>query len=203
MFFRRFKYYLAIDLFMNEEIEITVFLKNPEEVKKILGKIAKFKKEKNQKDDYFVPKTRDFFQEKPTKEYLRIRCQEGKSEIAYHFCHFQKNGNLLKSDEYETEIKDPKTMVEILEKLGFVKKVTVTKHREYYLYKNFEICVDQVKELGCFLEVEAINSTESPEKTLKQCFKVLDEIGAKWEKTSEGGYPDKILRKMGGEGGRI
>ncbi|MCC7570513.1 class IV adenylate cyclase [Candidatus Micrarchaeota archaeon] len=129
---------------------MTVFLKNPKEVQKKLNEIASFIKEKNQKDKYFVPKNRDFFQEKPTKEYLRIRHQEGHSKLAYHFCHFQNNGDLLKSDEYETEIKDPKTMTEILEKLGFIKKVTVTKHRKYYEYKNFEVLIDYIKELVIF-----------------------------------------------------
>ena len=182
---------------MNEEIEIKVILKNPEELEQRLNDIAQFIKEKTQKDEYFVPAGNDFFAVNPTKEYLRIRHQQGKSEMGYHYCHFNDSGELLKTDGYETVVEDPEMTAVILEKLGFTKKVTVTKQRKYYEYKDFEILIDYIEELGYFLEIEAKKRHGNVEETIEQCYALLDEIGAKWEKTSkEGGYPDRILKKM-------
>ncbi len=124
---------------MEEEIEIKVFLKNPEEVESTLNKVATFIKERTQKDEYFVPKHKDFFDEKQVTEYLRVRHEDGNNNIGYHFLHFDKDGSLLKTDEYETEVKDPKMMSEILKKIEMVHKVNVTKNRKYFEYKDFEV----------------------------------------------------------------
>lgn len=180
---------------MQEEIEIKVFLKNPDEVETKLKKIAKFIKEKTQKDGYFVPKRKDFFAQNPTIEYLRVRYEDGKDSVGYHFCHLDKDGSLLKTDEYETKIENPEMMSIILKKIGMKHKVTVTKHRKYFEYKDFEILIDHIEELGYFIEIEAKNVKESIQQTKKECYKLLDEFGAIWEKTPDQGYPDMILQK--------
>ncbi len=46
---------------MNEEVEIQVVLKNPEEVELKLREVARFVKEKIQKDEYFTPIHENFF----------------------------------------------------------------------------------------------------------------------------------------------
>ena len=186
---------------MNEEIEIQVILKNPKEVEEKLRKIAKFIKEKKQKDEYFVPKHEDFFAlERPIK-YLRVRHEEGKNTFEYHFLHFNEsekddnNKELLKTDEYETNIKDPNMMSIILKKLDMINSVTVTKHRKTFDYKDFEVLIDHIEELGYFMEVEAKKLLGSVEETKKKCYEVLEEIGAEWEKPKIGGYPRMILAK--------
>lgn len=183
---------------MEEEVEIKVVLKNPDDVEKHLNNIAKFVKELDQIDEYFVPKGRDYFSENPTKEYLRLRSNKGhsdKNKIGYHFCHFSPDGSLLKTDEYETFVSDGKIMKTILKNLGAVSRVTVTKQRKTFDYKDFEIVLDHIKELGYFLEVEAKRSFGSLEETKKQCYAVLDELNAKWEKAPNMGYPDMVLAK--------
>ncbi|MFH1064839.1 MAG: class IV adenylate cyclase [Candidatus Woesearchaeota archaeon] len=181
---------------VNEEIEIKVALKNPEEVLNKLSHSAKFVKDKRQKDEYFVPKHNDFFAVKNTVEYLRIRSQDGKAEIGYHFCHLAPDGSLLKTDEYETKVDDPQMMSTILKKLDMILKVTVTKDRKYFDYKDFEVLVDNVENLGYFLEVEAKNVVGDIGAVKKSCYVVLDELGVKWEKLPDMGYPDLLLEKM-------
>lgn len=180
---------------MNEEVEIKVFLKNPEKVEKELRKTAKFLKEKKQVDEYFVPKHKDFFKFNPVTEYLRVRFEDGKNNLGYHLCHFDKDGWLIKTDEYELKIEDPKMAFEILKKLEMINKVTVTKTRKVFDYKDFEICIDCIKELGYFIEVEAKKMLGSLEETKKKCYEVLKEIGADWEESKNMGYPLMILAK--------
>ncbi len=180
---------------MQEEIEIKVIIMNPDEVEAILRKKAKFIKEKKQKDEYFVLDHRDFFRENPTKKYLRIRYEPEENSIGYHYCHFNEEGSLLKTDEYETKIENPEIMHEILERIGIKRKVTVTKHRKYFHYEDFEIVIDNIKELGFFLEIEAKIINDSLEKTKEKCYKVLEKLGIKWKKAPNTGYPDMILNQ--------
>jgi predicted adenylyl cyclase CyaB len=180
---------------MNEEIEIKVFLKNQKEVEEKLKNIAKFVKEKKQTDEYFVPKHKDFFKFNPVTEYLRVRNENGKNCIEYMFCHFDKEGWLVKTDEYKLKIDDTEMASEILKKLEMIHKVTVTKVRKVFDYKDFEVCIDFIKELGYFIEVEAKKMLGSLEETKKKCYDVLSEIGADWEQTKNMGYPLMILDK--------
>ena len=203
---------------MNQEIEIQVVLKNPEQVEEKLKPF--FVKEKKQKDEYFVPKHEDFFAlERPIK-YLRVRHEEGNDQLCYHFLHFDKDITdpeaLLTTDEYETKVEDPKMMSTILKKLDMTNTVTVTKHRKIYDfsgfenskfskhrktfdYKNFEIVIDHIEELGYFMEIEAKKLLGSVEETKKKCYEILEEIGAEWAKPSIGGYPRMILKKNEGK----
>lgn len=181
---------------MNEEVEIKVFVKNPEEVEKKLKKVAKFVKEKEQKDEYFTPGHEDFFDIIHPLEYLRVRQEGGKSTIEYMFLHFDEDGALLKTDEYETKVEDPEMMMTIMKKLDMKHKVTVTKIRKTYEYKDFEVMIDHIKELGYFIEVEAKKVGDIRE-TKKRCYKILEDIGADWEETQNMGYPLMILEKLG------
>jgi predicted adenylyl cyclase CyaB len=180
---------------MNEEVEIKVFLENPNEVEEKLKKVGKFVKEKTQVDEYFTPKHKDYSKANPVIEYLRVRNEDGKSNLGYLFCHFDKNGRLLKTDEYELKIEDTKMASIILKKLDMVHKVSVTKTRKYFDYKDFEVLIDYIKELGFFIEVEAKKMFGSLEETRDKCFKVLEELEAHWHETPNMGYPLMILEK--------
>jgi len=184
---------------MNEEIEIQVILKNPEQVEVKLKEIAKFIKEKTQKDEYFVPKHEDFFAPEMPIRYLRVRHEDGNDSVSYHFLHFEEdNEELDKTDEYTTKVEDPKMMSIILKKLDMTNSVTVTKHRKYFDYKDFEILIDHIEELGYFMEVEAKKPLGSLKETKKECYKILEEIEAKWETPKIRGYPRMILKNQGG-----
>jgi len=185
---------------MNEEVEIQVALKNPEYVEKRLREIAEFIKSKDQKDEYFTPKHEDFYDMRIPIEYLRVRYEEGKNELDYNFIHLNEDGSILKTDEYEVNIENPEMMSLILKKLDMELKVTVTKHRKTFHYKDFEILLDYIEELGYFLEIEAKKHLDSLEETRKKCYDLLSEIGAEWEEMPIGmrGYPIMILAKRDG-----
>jgi len=180
---------------MNEEVEIQVVLKNQKEVEKKLEEVAQFVKKKKQIDQYFIPQHEDFFKIDVPLEYLRVRTEDGKDELAYHFLHFDEKGELIKIDEYETGITDPKMMSIILEKMDMTNKVTVTKTRKYFIYKEFEVLIDHIEELGHFIEVEAKDAEGTHAEIKQKCFAVLEELGVEWEKSEIEGYPRMILAK--------
>jgi len=157
---------------MNEEVEIKVVVKNPEEVEKKLHEMAEFKKERTQVDEYFTPKHEDFFALKRPLKYLRIRNEGDRHTFEYQFLHFE-GSELIKTDEYETEIKDPEMMRQILEHLDMTHKVTVTKNRKYFHYKDFEVQIDFIKELGYFIEVEALKLLGDYKETKKKCYEIF------------------------------
>jgi adenylate cyclase class 2 len=56
--------------------------------------------------------------------------------------------------EYETGVGDAETTEKIFESLGYHKKIEVEKKRRMWLLDGCEICLDELKPLGCFVEVE-------------------------------------------------
>lgn len=185
---------------MKEEIEIKVILKNPDEVERKLFSIAKLVKNEEQKDIYFTPKHENFFDVKPPIEYLRVRIEDGKTELHYKYLHLDENKDMLKNDEYEVSVGDANTMLEILRKLDMIEKVSVTKHRKSFEHGDFEISIDFIEEMGYFIEIESRKIIGSIEETRDKCYTVLEELGVVWEKISaeERGYPLMVLGKNHG-----
>ena len=56
--------------------------------------------------------------------------------------------------EYEVTVSSRTELEAIFQLLGFKPMVTVKKTRRTGHYKNWEICIDEVEELGTFIEVE-------------------------------------------------
>ncbi len=51
----------------------------------------------------------------------------------------------------------------------------VEKYREFYKYRNVFVAIDNVRDLGCFIELELIN--ESNEEELFKVAKELEIVG--------------------------
>lgn len=181
---------------MKKEVEIQAIIKNPGEIEKKLRKIGKFIGARRQVDKYFVPPCRDFFATDPPLEYLRVRFEKGKNHLNYSFLHFNKNGYLQETDEYETLVANPKVAEEIFQKIGMINRVTVVKTRKYFNCGNFEVTLDRVENLGNFMEVEAKKNFGGIEKTKKSCLNFLKSLNIKYEIKSQMGYPRMLYQKL-------
>ena len=181
---------------MHEEIEIKVMVENPEDVLEFLEKNGKYIETKNQTDNYYIIPSKDFFAESPVKEYLRIREEALNDQVAYHFCHYDKDGKLEKTDEYETKIDDPKVLQLIFSKASLIKKITVSKKRTHFEYKGFRVLVDYIDGLGSFIEVETECVDRDYKKAKNNCLEVLKDLEANWKEASNMGYPDMLLSKI-------
>jgi len=184
---------------MNIEVEIKLKINSFEEVKKILPRFGKLAKSIKQIDEYYIPCHRDFFAQKPHPvEWLRIRTNPDKTVFEYDKSINKKaDGEQECANEYETEISQPEEFKKILGFLNFKKVVTVEKLREYWDCEDFEVSLDNVKDLGLFIEVEAKGDFENTKKAKEECVSFLKKLEFKnyEEHQIKKGYPVLLLEK--------
>jgi len=179
----------------NIEIEIQVNIENSKPLTDFLGKNAEFISEEQQIDEYFSPPHRDFIEARPVKEWLRLRNSNGKYSINYKNWYFDKKGKSNHCDEYETRLENLNQVRKILGILNFRPLVRVDKLRKIWEYKDYEIAVDSVKNLGDFVEIEYIGKNENirPEIITQEMIDLLKEINCGKIKRNYVGYPFQLL----------
>ena len=177
------------------EIEIQVKVKNDKPLLDFLHKNGQFQSEKHQVDEYFSPAHKDFLSVRPVKEWLRLRDADGKYSINYKNWHYDDKGKSHYCDEYETEIEDLDTLKKILDSLNFKSLVIVDKVRRIWVYKDYEIGIDSVKDLGNFIEIEYVGKAEKvePEKITAEMMNFLKEVGCGKVERNYVGYPFQLL----------
>jgi len=180
----------------NVEVEIQVFIKDPEKTEDRLNEVGKFVKARQQIDKYYVLPHRDFFAKDMPDEYLRIRYEEGKNHLNYSFLHFGDDGWLRATDEYETLIDKPEVVEEIFERINMILKVVVKKTRKYFECGDFEVTLDDIEGLGDFMEVEAKKDFGGIDKTREACEKFLNNLNVEYDIQKEMGYPRMLYKKL-------
>lgn len=182
------------------EIEIKFALKNPKKVISKLGKIAKTdKKDVYQKDTYYIPSHRNFLKQIPVKEWLRIRESENGFMVNYKNWYTTKKKDERYCDEYETSFEDLEAMKNIFKALDIEEVVVVEKNRNTWHYKDCEVAIDKVTNLGWFVELEIKGKFDSVDEAVKHLYKVLEELDAELGKEDKRGYPYRLLEKKGYE----
>ena len=96
--------------------------------------------------------------------------------------------------EKEVKISDPAVMREIIELLGYTQVVKVNKKRRKCKYRNYEICLDDVGDLGFFIEIE-IFSDEEADLVRKELLDFLQSLGVDVSKRVVQGYDTMLLHK--------
>lgn len=180
------------------EIELKLPLKNREAVIDFLHNKAKFKYEKQQHDTYFNAPHRDFLQDPDNvDEWLRIRIAGETAQINYKDWQPHDKREKTHCTEYETEVASSDQLLKIFTALNFVKITDVKKLRRSWDYKEAEISIDSVEELGDYIEVEYKGSLKDVEEVRRHLFAVLAELGAETGKIDYRGYPYLLLEKKG------
>lgn len=181
---------------MNIEIEIKIKIKSFKNIKNELQKYGKLVKSIKQIDEYYVPCHRDFFTQKPFPvEWLRIRTNPNKTIFEYDkSINKDSKGEQEYAEEYETEISQPDELRKILKFLDFKKVITVEKQREVWDCSDFEVCLDRVKGLGLFIEIEVKRDFKNPIEAKEACYFFLNKLGVNATKKDSIniGYP--VLR---------
>lgn len=122
------------------------------------GETFEFKGEYNIIDTYFVS---DAFNDFNPDENGRLRAclrlrQKDKDNV--YLTHkqdiFDEKGTWLYSDEVEVKIQDRENFLLILKSLHFKELITIRNVRRFYEAKNYEIVLDDIADLGLFVEVE-------------------------------------------------
>ena len=176
------------------EIEIQVRISDSDVLLNFLNSKAKFVGEKYQKDEYFSPAHKNYLDKKPVEEWLRLRESKNNS-ITYKNWHYDKNGKSHYCDEYETSIDNIVQMRKIFEALNIKSITTVEKTRKIWLFEDYEISVDSVKDLGDFVEIEYKGNDEeaTPKEITDNMISLLKNIGIKKIERNFVGYPFLLL----------
>lgn len=175
------------------EVELTFPLLNAKDLIQRLNKIAKSKQQNIfQKDIYFVPAHRNFLAKERVSEWLRIR--ETKDKITLNYKDWYPDG--IHCKEFETKIEDVTALKKIFESLDFKEIVDVEKVRSVWTYKGVEIAIDEVKDLGLFIELEVENDLDF-EDAKKLLYDILKELNAETGEQDFIGYAYRLLKKKG------
>jgi adenylate cyclase class 2 len=136
-------------------------------------------------------------------EWLSIRLRDGKTTMNYKHWYPENAKHTTHCDEYEVEVDDKIQAEEILKALKFNKFVSVEKKRRVFSYKDsLEIALDEVSELGYFIEVETTTDFGSVEKAREKILEFTKSLGLRGTKTVPGGYAAALMRKKGIKFGR-
>jgi adenylate cyclase class 2 len=147
-----------------------------------------------QADTYYNAPYRDFGK---TDEALRIRVEDGRSVLTYKGPKMDKVSKTRK--EVETEIKDIDGMGNILSSLGFFPVATVSKKRKNFRLGDFFISLDEVRDLGHFMEIEiAVKDSKNFQEKVESIFKFMGKLGINRESSIRKSYLEMILEKKEG-----
>jgi predicted adenylyl cyclase CyaB len=147
-----------------------------------------------QKDIYFSPKSINFF--KKGDECLRIRIENSKNSLNYKRIFFGENELDTHIKEYATGIEDTFQMIQILKYLNIQEILTVHKVRYKYLYGNqFEISLDEVTDLGCFVEIEVIENT-NVQQSNRALIEIVNRLGLDINQKNTVGYSNMMYEKI-------
>lgn len=176
---------------MSIEVELKVKILSKEE---IISKLENLNFIKSslvvETDTYFTSSHHDFIS---LDEALRIRNVLNKSTNETNSVITYKGAKLdnvsMSRKELETEIKDSKIVKEILENIGFNAVPPLIKERQYLKNNNITACVDTVKGLGEYLELEIIVENNSDkEKSLVELENLLLKLGYSMKDTISTSY---------------
>ena len=146
----------------------------------------------NQADTYYNTSSRDFAQ---TDEALRIRVQDNKYFLTYKGPKMDTVSKTRK--EFEVEINDANNMGNILSSLGFFPVATIVKKRKRYRIGDFFIALDNVRNLGDFIEVEIdLRDSRNYEEKVEIIFKFIEKLGIDRASTVRESYLEMFLGKI-------
>lgn len=112
------------------------------------------------------------------KEQLRVRISSKydsmctKQEVSD-----TKSSQVIARKELETKVGNGKTALELFKALGYTVIASITKTRGKYRYKEFEIALDEIQELGSFVEVELKEQVDDAKLGLQKIYRFLKDLG--------------------------
>ena len=124
----------------------------------------------------------------------RLKLREGNIENSLVFYSRPNTAGAKESEVTLSAIPPGSEIKTVLSKaLGVM--IAVDKKREIYFVDNVKIHLDEVHELGKFLEVEAIGKPEDRAKLQRQCDDFQDEFGVTIEDFVAVSYSDLLLNR--------
>jgi len=123
--------------------------------------------------------------ERQVDTYLKQENDEGKS----------KNEHDIAWQDYDTPIEDPERLESVLVNNGYVYVCLIDKVRQSFGYGDFEINIDNIRDLGLFVEIEKQGEEDSVEVVKKEIIELLSTLGISESDIITQGYVQLVLNK--------
>lgn len=128
----------------------------------------------------------------PRWNVFRLRKQEGK-----HILTMKHKASTRSRDnhEYETIVEDENEVIKMLSRLGFRHGVYVHKQRQVAHFNDLELCLDEIKGLGWFVEVEKLADDNADVDAIQnELWSLLQQLGLRPQDRVHHGY-DTLMRR--------
>jgi len=185
-----------------QEIEVKARVKNQNQLMSKLGDLGiKLSEPIFQHDTIFAEQDWEFTQFVTERNILRIRRENNRTVLTLK----RPGKNELDAEEHETEISNPDSMSDMLKLMEYLPVVEVKKERQKAKYNQnhpspllrkggeIEICLDEVEELGTYIEVEKLVKEADTEKVQEELFQFLESLGIARSDRETHGY-DTLMR---------
>ena len=104
--------------------------------------------------------------------------------------------NYTFSNKYESNIENIDMVREIFNRLGLIKFIEINNNKETYKYNDYEIVIEDVKDLGLFMEVEYCTNEDVDVKKIKEEIQTfINSLGLNVSEELNMGKPEMYLRK--------
>lgn len=183
-----------------KEVEILVEVKSS--LKDALSSLEKYKYSgvKETTDRYFFDPLRLNLQpdtEGRLLECFRIRLRGGHAFMTYKVDIF-KNKVWQHSEENEIQVSDSSVASAIIKSLGLKELVVIKNRKHIFVTNKYEIALEEVDDLGLFLEVEALDTKVhvNIEKIKKGIRGFVADLDLQVGQELNLGKPELLLRKL-------
>lgn len=190
----------ASDTFGHHMYEVE--LKAPADHETVRGRLRSLQASRGetirQRDVYYQHPCRDFA---ATDEALRVRAVSAQASATSLITYKgPKMDDAAKTrEELETDVGDLETVAAILEALGFEAVERVSKRRERWWIDDIAICLDDVDELGEYIEIELETDDDGLEAASDRTHEILRALEIDPEVTTTTSY--LAMKLADGEGG--
>ncbi|MBQ1074888.1 CYTH domain-containing protein [Micromonospora sp. C31] len=147
------------------EIEVKYRVDDPEVLTEALeARGATFSKPVHQDDQAYAALGWSYGQSKAGAVFARLRTENGR----HVFCVKRPLDNELACQEHETEVLGRDQMHEAILAMGFYPTVRIVKTRRTARLGHMSLCLDEVRGLGAFFEIEAMVGGQRPAAEVQQ-----------------------------------
>ena len=98
--------------------------------------------------------------------------------------------------EYETAVENEVEVVKMLERLGYTFGIGIKKKRRIAKYNDLELCLDEIEQLGIFVEVEKLASNKADVDAIQaELWMLLTKLGVQATERVYKGY-DTLMHEL-------
>ncbi len=179
-----------------KEIEVKAKITDKESLEENLADLGCIFSELLVQDDrVFLPNGIEFSNK--TKEIPAVRVRNSNGIITLTLKKRASGDNELINLEKEVVVSNQKEAIDLVELMGFHEVVRVSKMRRECKYNQMTLCIDDVANLGNFIEVEKLSEDENMEEIQNDLFNFLQSLGIDSNDRVVKGYDTMMYEKMG------